>query len=261
MFLICDLMLSGPNVSLHSPWPKITSLGGNWLLGYAGDPGHLNALRNGIVAANNPANSTADFVNLVKTTYQDYRERQVTDLYLSHFKISLSDFRQHGLILFGRRKFGELAQLIEDFDLGIRLLLIGFSPNTKWDVRITAVHNPGRTTDHVLSGVHAIGSGAPIALGHLYASFNPNGSLEEAQYRMLEAKFMAEAERSVGPDTMLATLHQDGRVDLMGNDACEKIRTIWKKRRNTCPSSATGILGKWNASGNLTVVQPIGKTS
>lgn len=239
-----DRMLSGPGASLHSPYNKVTRMGENWLLGYAGTPAHLNPIRNRVYGKQLTEKTSNEVVELLVQSYREYREERIEEELLQPYGFpTREDFYERGRDALGGDLYQKLVVEVRNYDLDIEFLLAGWSPKTEWDIKLVSVGSPGSSYDHLMTTVAAVGSGAPIALGHLYSFFNSLSSdVKHAQYRLLEAKFMSEAERSVGPDTMLVTLYYGGEVVFTSGRECEAVRAIWRARQTEVPQEALNVI-------------------
>jgi len=233
----CDLLLSGQGASVHGPFAKIVRIGRTWVLGYSGLPGHFSGVfapMQRLLAAT-PELPAEAVVKALQDAYFSERQRHVEASILSPYRLTLQQFLTDGLAIFGEKKFEQLTKRIESYDLGIDLILGGWCPGALHDPRILTLSHPGSAYNHAVEGSSAIGAGAPIALGHLDACHNIMGSMEYALYQTMVAKMMSEAERSVGPDTVLMALDRDGNGIVIDNEDCERFRKLWEVRRRETP--------------------------
>ncbi len=237
-----DKLLSASAASIHLPYPKIQLISKTWLIGYAGLPTHFFPISNALVAAVGGHRSSVETVEAAQKVYQQYRERLVNAQVLSPYGMTLDTFKTDGITAFGHRTFERIRREILDFDPNISILLGGWGPDTLWDPRLTVIANPGVIYEHAVAGSAAIGSGAAIALGHLYACHRYGDTLEAARYRILEAKLMSEAARTVGPETALLNVNLDGTFEGVTNSDCERFRKLWERRRRETPRRVLNAL-------------------
>jgi hypothetical protein len=181
-------------------------------------------------------------VKALQESYFSERQKHVEASILSPYRLTLQQFLKDGLAIFGEKKFDHLSRRVESYDLGIDLMLGGWCQDGLHDPRIVTVSHPGSGYDHVLEGAHAIGAGAPIALGHLDACHNVMGTLDYAIYQTLSAKLMSEAERSVGSDTVLLSMDESGAITVVDNKDCERFRELWNIRRRAAPQDLIDTL-------------------
>lgn len=241
-----DQMLSGPGASQHSVYSKVAPLGKTWLIGYAGSPGHYTPVRKLVEERFKPDMTSEQVAALLVDCYQEYRQEQIEQNILKPLGYSAEFFREAGRESLGDETFQSILTETRSYDIDIDFLLAGWSPTTPWDIKLLVVTHPGGSYNYTPMSVAAIGSGAPIALGHLYSFFETLGDLPTAQYRLLEAKFMAEAERSVGPDTLLGTIQHEG-ISWITTKGCEPLRKVWETHQKAVPQVATKFLSEITA--------------
>jgi hypothetical protein len=69
--------------------------------------------------------------------------------------------------------------------------------------------------------------------------------IEDLIYRLLEAKFVAEADNAVGPTTTLVVLRRDGESREMRESEIEEIKEAWKQRQlEPPPDRAVNVIQK-----------------
>ena len=137
----------------------------------------------------------------------------------------IADFRRNGLNEMGKELYSQYANDLARFDLGLELLVYGFS--TKGGRHIFEVSNPGKISSHNLRGYAAIGSGSLMALAALTRRPMPP-DLTNTIYRLLDAKFSAETAREVGKRTYVITMNATGKFGIMAQTNIEKVRAIWE---------------------------------
>jgi len=161
------------------------------------------------------------------TAYSNSFDAEFTSRFLNRYNLaSISAFRNTGLAQFGADRFQLICERIDQFDLGITLVVYGFDGQKR--PHIFQVSNPGTITNHDLLQEAVIGSGFYMATASLRRK-RPPYDLNEMIYRLLEAKFSAETAPGVGKSTVLFTMSVDGKDGSIGIGSIEKIRTIWAK--------------------------------
>lgn len=175
--------------------------------------------------------------------YFDVRVSQFTMRHLSAIGYSsFEDFKRDGLQELGKDEHQKHMVAFYQFDLGVELLVFGFSK----DMRpvIFSVGNPGKHTDWNWQGYSAVGSGTYLALGALRQK-PLNFGVDELVYRLLDAKFVAEASSTVGSTTTLIVLRYDGEVRELHEREIGKIKEVWEeKRKEPPPAEAMNVIQK-----------------
>jgi hypothetical protein len=150
------------------------------------------------------------------------------------------DFRSNGFQELGKELYGKYADSLARFDLGLELLVYGFSKSG--GAHILEVANPGRVFSHKLRGYAAIGSGSLMATAALARRPLVPG-LTETIYRLLDAKFSSETARDVGQKTHVITLSKSGKFGIMSQKDVENVREIWRQTmKNPDPKEALDII-------------------
>jgi len=239
---VCDKMLSSDSASVNLPYSKIVRWGDTWLLGYSGDPGVFAEIRleteaQGGIEGLTAAQAAARF----KDSYKKVRLREVEDNILAALGLNLMSFYGGGLASLGPEKFHALCESIEDFSLNLALLLGGWS-GVGDQSAIYKIDNPGKIHDALIVGFEAIGSGSPIALGHLYDRYMHLSMPPEAMARMAEAKFMSESQRNVGRETILVSLSPNGTLQSATSESVEAYRASWEQVQAALPPQRVALL-------------------
>lgn len=156
--------------------------------------------------------------------------------------MTFETFFTEGFSALGPEKFYALCEQVEEYRLDLSVLVAGYGGERKlWNM--FRVDDPGVYRDQVMQGFDAIGSGAEIALGHLFSchqQFSP--SLEWTAARLLEAKFMAEAQRNVGSATHLEKLTMHGGSKTILESAFQQYRQRWEAQRQDIPDEWVALL-------------------
>ena len=236
---VCDTLLSNSSSSVTLPYGKFSLLGSSYLMGYAGDPSlvylvgqKLRALMDGA-----PVESLAgpELGEKLKQAYSLVRHGQIEDTILGRLGMTFETFFAEGLSALGKEKFHALCEQVEDYRMNLSLLVAGYGGERNyWN--IFRVDDPGVYRDQIMQGFDAIGSGAEIALSHLHACHRQfSTSIEWTAARLLEAKFMAEAQRNVGSDTHLQKLTAPDGLETIRPDAVKRYREKWDLQRQLIP--------------------------
>jgi hypothetical protein len=229
--LASDRLLTSLNDSVPGAETlKARKISKTWALMFAGD-GDLFLPIYSVIKKKleNTNNDLATVQTAGEDTYRTFFDEQFTARYLSRYGISsISEFRILGLQQFGN-KFTEICEAIDQFDLGIDLLISGFDVDGV--SHIFDVRNPGFATNHDLLGYAAIGTGETMALASLRRKPLPNAR-DALVYRVLEAKFSAETAAGVGPTTALFTMRSSGKDGSINRSRIEKVKKVYKAELN-----------------------------
>jgi 20S proteasome alpha/beta subunit len=154
----------------------------------------------------------------------------------------IAEFRRSGFAEMGKDLYHEYAMKLARFDLGLELLVYGFSEDGH--PSIFEVANPGKIISHSLRGHAAIGSGSLMAISAL--NRKPLGrSITDITYRLLDAKFSSETARDVGKKTFVVVLGPNGSHGTMAQGDVDKIRASWNKElKRANPKEAIKIIEK-----------------
>ena len=157
---------------------------------------------------------------------------------------SVEQFRKEGFANLGKDEHQKHMNALYEYNLGVELLIFGHTERSR--SHIFTVNNPGKFTHWNWQGYAAIGSGSYLATGSLRQ--RPlRFDIEDAIYRLLEAKFVAEGSGSgtVGTTTTLLTLSPAGQSWEMRESEIEQIRETWKrKQQEPTPEDALGVIRK-----------------
>jgi hypothetical protein len=177
----------------------------------------------------NEKSSADEVVDAFRVAYKDYRIKCVEQAILSPINMTLKEFLKSGLGALGETEFAKMLEEVLRYDINYSYLIGGWGAD---DFRsIFTVENPGVVTHHEIIGAHAIGEGAQLAIGHLYATYNRWSPTRDVAYRAFEAKFVAEATRSVGPATLGYILSQDGTFFTIPYADIDAMRRLWMDKR------------------------------
>lgn len=152
---------------------------------------------------------------------------------------SVEQFRREGHSELGSQEYGKYLTALARFDLGVEIIVFGHHRGLP---RLFSVVNPGRVEELNWAGYAVVGSGSTLALGSLRRK--PLSTLvDEAVYRVLEAKFTAEGARDVGKTTTVVVLNGDGEMKEMPVEEIDAIRAIWERTQaEPVPTDAIEII-------------------
>jgi hypothetical protein len=241
-------MLSNDDTSVSLPYGKFMPLGTGFVLAYAGDPGVLYRVQKQHVDQLNEQGLTYDSLDGVELAegfakaYASVRRSVIDETLAGRYGLSLEDLYSRGLQIFGEDKFHALCQEIEEYWLDLGLIIGGCSSKSKlWN--LFRIQNPGTYRYQIMQGYDAVGSGAPIALGHLHACYQQfSPSLEWSLARLLEAKFMSESQRNVGRETYLLRFESGAPLTRIQDDKVQAYREKWEAQRQNIPGDWTAEL-------------------
>jgi 20S proteasome alpha/beta subunit len=154
----------------------------------------------------------------------------------------LTSFVSKDFAQLGSGTFERLAKRIDEFDLGISLIVFGFDSGSK-TIHLFKVENPGKAVDQDIFGYSVTGSGYFMAMASLNERPMRASSQEEVCYRLCEAKFCAETATAVGRMTTVAILDDNGDLTQLTSAEIIAIRSAWQESRATpIPESAANTI-------------------
>lgn len=149
---------------------------------------------------------------------------------LQRYGLTMEKFRDDGLRMFGSDVFNRIGRQIEDVSLGVDFLVCGF--DGAGEPHLFTVGSPGIIKVYDQIGFWAVGSGQQSALSSLFFSgYNRSKDLNEAIYRVCEAKFMAESASGVGASTFVSVRSFPDVIAYIPNGAplAKDIRKAWER--------------------------------
>lgn len=224
---------------------KARKLSKTWAFLFAGVGNHFLPLRESICSRLGKFDVIHDLAKINDAVVDAYRkafDEQFTAQYLSRYGFQdVDEFRRVGLSQLGD-KFSFLCERLDDFDLGIELIIYGFGPDAV--PHLIEIVNPGVAINQDLLGHCAIGSGASMALSSLRRKRMPY-ERNRVVYRLLEAKFSAETAAGVGEQTVLFTMDSQGKDQSIGYGSINEIKKIYRDMlEQPDPKGATEIIAK-----------------
>lgn len=237
---VCDRLLSGDIHSIEASATKIVRFCGTWVSCYAGDPSHAQTVLTSAATRLASEPEAEAVVEAFRNAYSEHRIACIEQEKLSAFGMNMKTFLSEGLANLGETIFERVFEEVRCFYLNLAFLIAGWGKrNDTMDWEMFTIENPGAVKRHSIIGTHAIGEGAHLALGHMYATYEKYSSIQETAYRALEAKFIAEATRSVGPATLGYVLSKNGAFDAIPYADIDAMHKRWtEKRRQLDPEIA-----------------------
>jgi hypothetical protein len=176
--------------------------------------------------------------------YAETRNEYIVRQFLQQFGIANVDqFKKEGPSTLGRKLFWSLARKIQNESFGDTTFLVyGYDENTKNTAHLFEVRNPGTPFALDQMQYFAIGSSATIAMASL--NLRPVAHLNAAQliYRVLEAKFAAEASSASGKSTSVIIANRGEPTTFLSFATIEKFRKLWENERIQPPPAEVNKL-------------------
>jgi hypothetical protein len=121
--------------------------------------------------------------------------------------------------------------------INVQLLICGFDLNNA--PQVLTSWNDGIVDNHSVTGFAVVGCGYTLATNWLseIRDFRDSRDVGEVLYRLCEAKFTAELDRAVGPETFALSFDPNGTSTQLFDDDLRCAYGLWKKRRNARPSA------------------------
>jgi hypothetical protein len=215
-----------------------------WYVLFAGDPSRFLRLMGTVRALLGDIKNKRLSVETVTSAFEAAYVVELVKLIeaevLRPYGLPHEEFIRKGKDLLGEVRFNQVMVRVEALDLGVEVLVAGLDG---WaQTQLFSVSPRGIVSPSVLP-YHAIGSGAPVALGSLYPlAYFPTHELPETVYWACAAKFTAEITRSVGESTyavVISPLHGTWTLVSEMDRLCE----LWKsKGRPPMPPEARRLI-------------------
>jgi len=246
IILVSDLLLSSDEASVDGviKFATIAPLT-EWYVMFAGDPSRFQTLMDRLRGLLGDVKNTRLTVETVTAGFeQAYRLellRVIESDVLRPYGLTHAHFIRKGKRLLGEVRFNHVMDRVEAVDLGVEVLVAGLDA---WgQTRLFSVSTRGLVSPAALP-YHAIGAGAPIALGSLYplTYFPTFDQLAETVYRVCAAKFAAENAPSVGESTYAVVISPMASTWTIVTDI-DRLRQLWKtKGQPPVPTEARRLI-------------------
>ena len=206
IILVSDLLLSSEEASVEGvmKWATIAP-GTEWYAMFAGDPSRFPTLMDRVREVLGDVRNTRLTLGTVTAAFESAYRLELLNLIevdiLRPYGLAHDEFIRKGKRLLGEVRFNHVMDQVVAVDLGIEVLVAGLDGTGQ--TQLFSVSSRGLVTQAALP-YHAIGAGAPVALGTLYPLTyfpTPMPDLTETVYRVCAAKFAAETVPSVGKST------------------------------------------------------------
>jgi len=228
---VCDEMLSHSIISGDRAAFKFRRLHDRWftLFATSRDAGIIDPLTSKLRAElrSLPENTLDKVGNACASAFAAELREQITRAILSRYNLTIEQFLQNGLQYFGPVLFGEIREEIDQYTIGVELLIGGF--DDAGESHIFTVTDRGVIQYRDVVQKWAIGSGAWTAIGVLMRdpllSFF---TLDHVIYVACQAKFLAETALGVGKSTQAFVFHKDGNAQLYQDDKLRPIKALWE---------------------------------
>lgn len=235
---VSDLMLSTEEMSSEPSISKVIVVGKQtkWMAMFAGDPTHAwSIIDRACGLLDNKSESFYRVMGAFKTAYQDELENKINSEILSPLGLTRTSFLKDGRSFLGDETFNKLYYEVLNTSLETDFLVGNSS-------RLFSIEHPCTVTYHDPLGFSAIGAGATLAEASLTGILDPNESVENIIYRLLEAKFRGESARGVGRKTFVVTMDDNGKVESLPMSTCEEIRQLWEEKGKAKIPSEVNLL-------------------
>jgi len=184
----------------------------------------------GIAAGNYSQRDVKEISAHLRGAYIDERTRKISEEILSPIGLSFEiiNTRQQTL---SPAILNSVYQKMAEFDLNLELLIAEINESEESPARMFILSNPGSLDALNRTDYMAIGSGRYFA----YATLASNGyerdvSVNEAAYRVLEAKNIAECAPGVGHTTDAYVLDKTGTRKI-GQSAMDELNTLFAEKK------------------------------
>ena len=212
---------------------------GDWCCMFAGDPSNVQMVFEEMHELKEPELKRATVKKIFLKAYRIRQAKWLAQKVLSPYDLSMDEFKNEGLRMFGEAEFTRLSKAINEhsFQYDDQLLIVGWGKA----LGATMIYqiDPDGDRDHKHTGIAAIGAGRDVALSTLLLlRQSRDSSLEETLYAVAAAKFSAEKSlgQSVGQNTgMYITWKRTDKDDpdkppgmFVQDEEVEQLRELWE---------------------------------
>lgn len=230
--LVSDLLLSSDEASVDGVMKfAMIAPQTEWYVMFSGDPARFLLLMDRVRAVLGDVRNKRLLVETVRSAFETAYKLELISLIevavLRSYGLTHKEFSRKGKALLGEVRFNRVADQIEALDLGVEVMVAGLDV---WATMHLFSISPRGILSPVALPYHAIGAGAPIALGTLYSLKHfPGPDLAETVYRTCAAKFAAENARSVGESTYATIIAPlNGTWTLVME--IDRLRELWRTK-------------------------------
>jgi hypothetical protein len=215
---------------------------GDWLFLYAGLPSHVELINEEL--RHYPPLARETISETVLASYRKAKAKFCAHVVLSHYDMTMDEFKAEGLKTFGSKIFSQLSGRLDakEQEFNEYLLIVGYGKEQNAG-NIFQI-GPETLDSFALTGATAIGSGQDVALSTLTSlRQNRSCSLSSTLYAVAAAKFSAEMSQVgdekdyVGKTTAMYVTWKRGDSDkpekppgeFIEQDEIASLRTIWEQ--------------------------------
>lgn len=239
-----DMLISSATASAEAAMKleEVRAHGAEWLILFSGYAPRFRALMER-VKGTLAGGSLQDLITALETSYQVEILKRIETEILLQYGCSREDFIANGRQQFGDVRFNFLLDKIDDIDLEITLMAVGFDGNGA--AHLLEVNERGVVTRVDQVAYHAIGTGRSAAVGTLHqnAAFSYGADLGTILFRLCAAKFAAENAPAVGQATFAVVAWRGGSRLAMAPGAIDKLREVWwREGSRPVPADALKII-------------------
>lgn len=177
---------------------------------------------------------------LVDDAYSEHLQMQIENKILRKHGFDAQSFQTSGKLKCTADIYARTWDRVDRERLSLRFLVCGF--DKEQHAHIWLVDGENAPTSYNEINFWAIGTGAPAALSRIalhISKYEGFGTIEEAIYVGLTAKFAGEAASNVGPSTFVAIFEfphdpesmreRANALGMVSGSAINRIRTIWNR--------------------------------
>lgn len=151
--------------------------------------------------ADQQINKIEQIVEVVRKTYQNYRQRLIEERYLEPRGLNMNSYYNMQLKLVPS-VVGDIENQLVNFNIGVDLIVAGC--RNGGECHLYTITHPGVSTSHDAIGYVSIGSGAPHAMYYFISTnYHKSMPVEEVKKIVLEAKKRSQVAPGVGKQTEL----------------------------------------------------------
>ncbi|MGD0157384.1 MAG: hypothetical protein ABSB50_14910 [Terracidiphilus sp.] len=198
---------------------------GDWLFLYAGLPSHVELINEEL--RHYPPLARETISETILASYRKAKAKFCAHAVLSHYDLTMDEFKAQGLKMFGPKVFSQLSGRLDakEQEFNEYLLIVGYGKEQNAG-NIFQI-GPETLDSFALTGATAIGSGQDVALSTLTSlGQNRSCSLSNTLYAVAAAKFSAEMSQ-VGDEK-----------DYVGKTTAMYV--AWKRTENDKPEKPPG---------------------
>jgi hypothetical protein len=231
--IVSDTLLSLGYTSTEIAF-KARQLCAGWAIMFAGDDitHAMEVIHTAQVALREEKGtlSAAVVSDAVSGAYHLIRKKQIEDIYLKTYDLTMGQFMREGKGYFPEIFHLDLLNDIKRYDLGCQFLVTGFESERSLFPNFFIVENPGTVSAYDEFGYAAIGSGSVNALAHLSRrNQRENTCFEQTLYNVIAAKRLAEKASGVGAQFTLVMQERGMAAQMPDLSKVTAIADIWRK--------------------------------